>query len=77
MSSNHERKCPECASQMQNISIIDRNRLNEWRALDSVLVYTASAATPSVWTGAIPAEGVIDALACTQCGRVLLYAKKS
>ncbi len=62
---------------MQEILVIDRNRVNEFRAVDSVLTYTSLDATPSFWTGSIPAEGVVSSYACTQCGRILLYAKKS
>ena len=77
MSNEKQRTCPECESQMQEIVVIDRNRVNEFRAVDSVLTYTSRDAKPSFWTGSIPAEGVVSSYACTQCGRILLYAKKS
>lgn len=75
--SDEGRQCPECASPMQNISIIDRSNINEFRAADSVLTYSTPDAKPGFWTGSIPAEGVVVAYACTECGRVLLYAKKA
>lgn len=77
MTNDIERNCPECQSKMRNISIIDRSRLNEFRSIDSVLTYATPDAKPGFWTGSIPAEGVVAAYACTQCGRIALYAKKA
>lgn len=76
MAKHAPRQCPECETQMQSISIIDRSRLNEFRSMDSVLTYSSPGAKPSFWTGSIPAEGVVSAFACPKCGRILLYAEK-
>lgn len=77
MPNSDDRKCPDCASPMQPIMIIDRSRLNEIQSIDSVLSYTSPDARPSFWTGKIPATGAVSSYACTQCGRILLYAKKA
>ncbi len=77
MVQDNEHRCPECNSQMRPILLIDRSRLNEFRSVDCILTYTSTDAKPSFWTGTIPAEGVVSSFACTQCGRILLYAQKT
>lgn len=77
MSETAERICPECDSEMRAISIIDRSRLNELRSIDGVLTYASPETKPGFWSGSIPHEGVVSAFACTQCGRILLYAQAS
>ncbi len=77
MTENMEHECPECASELQEIVIIDRSRLNEFRSADGVLSYTSVDAKPSIWTGSIPAEGSVASYVCTKCGRIVLYARKA
>ncbi len=77
MSDAVERACPECGATMRPISIIDRSRLNELRSMDSVLTYASPEAKPGFWSGSIPSAGVVSAFACTECGRILLYAQVS
>ena len=72
--SETERSCPECSSPMRSIMIIDRSRY-ELRALDAVLTYADPNSEPGFWTGSIKSEGIVDAIACTNCGRILLYAR--
>lgn len=77
MTTEATRTCPECNSQMGSIAIIDRSRIDNFLSVDGLLSYAAPDAKPGYWSGAIPAEGVVDAYACTSCGRIVLYAKKA
>ena len=76
MNDTSERKCPDCVGSMVPIAIIDRSRLNEIASIDSVLSYTSPQTKPG-WLGNLKAEGTVSAVACNQCGRILLYAKKA
>lgn len=76
MNETSDRKCPDCDGSLVPICIIDRSRLNEIQSMDSVLTYTSPKAKPG-WLGNLKAEGTVSAFACNQCGRILLYAKKS
>ena len=76
MTETPERKCPDCNEQMLPIYILDRSRVNDLQSVDSVLTYTSPNAKPG-WLGNLKPEGVVSAVACSQCGRIVLYAKKA
>ncbi len=71
-----EKTCPDCNAAMGEIMIIDRSRMNELVSADGSLSY-ALPDEKKGFLGAIPARGTIKSLACTKCGRIVLYAVHS
>ena len=71
-----EKTCPDCNAAMGEILIIDRSRVNEFVSVDATLSY-ALPSEKKGRLGAIAARGTIKSLACTQCGRIVLYAVRN
>jgi DNA-directed RNA polymerase subunit RPC12/RpoP len=70
------RPCPDCGAPLSRISL-NGNAPGEAGGPDSGLAYAAEPADRGWFRGAIPASGTIHALACPDCGRVLLFAARS
>ena len=68
-----ERKCLDCQSPMHDIQIIDRNR-TIYGGADGKLTYAAHNAKRSSFLGNIRARGTVEAVLCSNCGRIALYA---
>lgn len=70
--------CPDCGAPLSRIHLTGGSS-NDAGSTDSALGYTAEQNDRGWFRGAIPASGQINALACPDCGRVLLFAasKKS
>lgn len=60
---------------MHEIYIVDRDR-TEAGSVDGKLTYAASDATRTFFIGSIHPLGTVEAVACLDCGRVLLYTNR-
>ncbi len=71
MTTNQERKCPDCASAMYPIRLID----NAQGGTHTELEYGLSESQRSFWLARFPIEGKVRAYMCEQCARILLYGE--
>jgi predicted RNA-binding Zn-ribbon protein involved in translation (DUF1610 family) len=65
--------CPDCGAPLGKIRVIDGSS-GDAGGTDNELCYTAEQADRGWFRSAIPASGQINAFACPDCGRVLLFA---
>ena len=71
MSSDPDKKCPDCGLELEPVNIISHGTLG-----DSQLNY-ALAETPRGHGYRFAVEGTIAPFMCSGCRRVLLYAQKT
>ena len=71
MTTNQERKCPDCAALMHPIRLIDKSQANTHNDLE----YTLPESKRGFWLAQFPIEGKVRAYMCEQCGRILLYGE--
>jgi len=65
--------CPDCGAPLGKIRLTGGSS-GDASGTDNGLNYNAEQADRDWFRGAIPAMGEISALACTDCGRVVLFA---
>jgi hypothetical protein len=65
--------CPDCGAPLGKIRVTGGSSGDAGGA-DNALSYNAEQADRDWFRGTIPAAGEISALACTDCGRVVLFA---
>ena len=73
MTPGEERKCPDCASGMHPIRLIDKGH----GGIHTDLEYSLAEAHRSFWLGQYPVEGKVMAYMCDRCARILLYGEPS
>ena len=72
------RTCHDCGVELQPIRLLDATYPGfDAQGTGQVdLKYASPDARGSFWTGKIPVTGVVQGMACPQCGLVQLYAVK-
>jgi hypothetical protein len=73
METGKEPKCPDCASVMHRIRLIDKAHGGRHTDLE----YSLPEARRRFWLGTYPIEGKVAAFMCDQCARILLYGEPS
>ena len=70
------RTCHDCGIELQPIRLLDATPpgFNMQGAAQVDLKYALPDARKSFWTGMIPVAGVVQGMACPQCGLIQLYA---
>ena len=71
MSTEIERRCPDCDHAMTEIRLLDRTYGSE-----GDVEYTVPDAKRSFWTGAYPVSGKVITFMCDDCGRIVLFGKR-
>ncbi len=71
MSTEADKKCPECGGEMALIKVIDHAFIG-----DRQLEYAVAEAKRSTWTALFPVEGMVSPYMCAHCGRITLYGQK-
>lgn len=68
-----ERSCPDCQAAMRPIQLIDSSgQYNTHQQLR----YALGDAQRGWFLGQYPVAGVVDAMMCPGCGRILLYGRR-
>jgi uncharacterized OB-fold protein len=71
MATGEERKCPDCATVMHPIRLIDKTQAGAHADLE----YSLPEAKRSFWMARYPVEGKVGAYMCDHCARILLYGE--
>ncbi len=69
--------CPDCSTELQPVRLLDATHdlPAKTGGAHVELAYASLESKPSFFMRAIPREGVVRAMLCPSCGRMLLYAK--